>query len=59
MATEWTKGAAITPGGLEPDEDLGGGDHSPFAKAFIDAIGDNDSVMGSTQLFSKMRRPDS
>lgn len=30
---------------------------SPFAKAFIDALGDKDSIMDGTQLFSKMRRP--
>ena len=37
--------------------DSGGGGHSPFAKAFIDALPDNASVMDGTQLFSKMRRP--
>ena len=48
---------AITSGGLEPVADKGGGGHSPFAKAFIDALRDNDGVMDGTQLFTKMRRP--
>ena len=54
-----TKGArvAITSGGLEPVADAGGGGHSPFAKAFIDALGANASVMDGTTLFSQMRRP--
>ncbi|MCH7937608.1 MAG: caspase family protein, partial [Proteobacteria bacterium] len=48
---------AITSGGLEPVADKGGGNHSPFAKAFLDALNDNRSIMDGTQLFSKMRRP--
>ena len=56
MAAKWAR-VAITSGGLEPVADAGGGGHSPFAKAFIDALGDNASVMDGTQLFSKMRRP--
>ncbi|MGH6660540.1 MAG: caspase family protein, partial [Rhodospirillales bacterium] len=48
---------AITSGGLEPVADAGGGGHSPFAKAFIAALGENASVMDGTQLFSQMRRP--
>ena len=56
MAAKWAR-VAITPGGLEPVADKGGGDNSPFAKAFIDALGDNDTIMDGTQLFSKLRRP--
>ncbi|MCH7832833.1 MAG: caspase family protein, partial [Proteobacteria bacterium] len=56
MAEKWTR-VAITSGGLEPVADKGGGGHSPFAKAFIDALEDNNAVMDGTQLFSKMRRP--
>ena len=37
--------------------DKGGGENSPFAKAFLDALRDNASIMDGTQLFSKMRRP--
>ena len=47
----------IKAGEVEPVADSGGGGHSPSAKAFNDALGDNDSVMDGTQLFSKMRRP--
>ena len=56
MASKWAR-VAITSGGLEPVADKGGGDNSPFAKAFIDALGDNDTIMDGTQLFSKLRRP--
>ncbi|MBI1986199.1 MAG: caspase family protein [Rhodospirillales bacterium] len=56
MATKFAR-VAITSGGLEPVADAGGGGHSPFAKAFISALGDNAAVMDGTQLFSQMRRP--
>ncbi len=46
----------IKPGEVEPVADSGGGGHSLFAKAFIDALGDNSTIMGGTQLFSKLRR---
>ena len=47
----------LTSGGLEPVADRGGGGHSPFAKAFLDALADNEAVMDGTTLFGKMRRP--
>ncbi len=47
----------LTSGGLEPVADKGGGGHSPFANAFIDALKDNEAVMDGTTLFGKMRRP--
>ena len=56
MSEKWAR-VAITSGGLEPVADKGGGDNSPFAKAFIDTLGDNKAVMDGTTLFSKMRRP--
>ena len=56
MASKWAR-VAITSGGLEPVADKGGGENSPFAKAFIDTLKDNGSVMDGTTLFSKMRRP--
>ena len=56
MASKWAR-VAITSGGLEPVADKGGGENSPFAKAFIDALNDNRSVMDGTTLFTKMRRP--
>ena len=55
--SEKTARVAITSGGLEPVADKGGGKHSPFAKAFLDALKDNNAIMDGTQLFSKMRRP--
>ena len=48
---------ALTSGGLEPVADKGGGNHSPFAKAFLDVLKNNDSVMDGTQMFTAMRRP--
>ena len=56
MTSKWAR-VAITSGGLEPVADKGGGENSPFAKAFIDTLKDNGSVMDGTTLFSKMRRP--
>ena len=55
MAAKWAR-VAITSGGLEPVADKGGGENSPFAKAFIDTLKDNRSVMDGTTLFGKMRR---
>ena len=46
----------LTSGGLEPVADLGGGGHSPFAKAFIDVLSENNSVMDGTSMFSRLRR---
>ena len=48
---------ALVSGGLEPVADKGGGKHSPFAKAFIGALQENNSVIDGTRLFSKIRRP--
>ncbi len=48
---------ALTSGGLEPVADRGGGKHSPFAAAFIDALKANSTIIDGTQLFSQMRRP--
>jgi len=56
MSEKWAR-VAITSGGLEPVADKGGGENSPFAKAFIDTLSDNRSVMDGTTLFTKMRRP--
>ena len=56
MAAKWAR-VAITSGGLEPVADKGGGGHSPFAKAFLDALKGNNAIMDGTQLFSRMRRP--
>jgi len=56
MASKWAR-VAITSGGLEPVADKGGSGHSPFAKAFIDVLQENASIMDGVQLFGKMRRP--
>ena len=55
MASKWAR-VAITSGGLEPIADKGGGENWPFAKAFMDVLGNNKAVMDGTTLFSKMRR---
>ena len=47
----------LTSGGLEPVADSDGSGHSPFASAFIEALGNNKKIMDGTTLFSKMRRP--
>ena len=47
----------LTSGGLEPVMDSGGGNHSVFAKAFIEALKENTEIMDGIQLFSKIRRP--
>jgi hypothetical protein len=46
----------LTSGGLEPVMDSGGGEHSVFAKAFLDALQKNTAIMDGTQLFSNIRR---
>ena len=48
---------ALTSGGLEPVADIGGGGHSPFAKALIEALAENDAIIDGNQLFSAIRRP--
>lgn len=48
---------AITSGSLEPVADAGGGGHSPFALAFIDALESNEVVIDGTSLFNAIRRP--
>ena len=47
---------ALVSGGMEPVEDAGGGKHSVFAKAFLDALWANTGVVDMSQLFSSMRR---
>ncbi len=46
---------ALSSGGLEPVAD-GGGGHSVFAKAFLDALDANTGVADMSQIFSAMRR---
>ena len=46
----------ITSGGLEPVED-GKSVHSPFARAFLQALSENNSVIDGAKLYSVIRRP--
>ncbi len=48
---------ALVSGGLEPVADSDGSGHSPFARAFINTLKGNTSVMDGTQMFSTLRRP--
>ena len=56
MATKRTR-TALVSGGLEPVMDGGGGGHSVFAKAFLDALADNPDVMDGQSLFARIQRP--
>ena len=47
----------LTSGGLEPVLDSGGGNHSVFAKAFLDVLRENQGVIDGSAFFSKLRRP--
>jgi len=50
--------SVIASGGLEPVIDSGGkGNHSVFAEAFISALTENNSIIDSSELFTKIRRP--
>ena len=48
---------ALVSGGLEPVVDGGGGRHSVFAKAFLDALRENDGVLEGQTLFERIKRP--
>jgi hypothetical protein len=47
----------LTSGGLEPVIDSQGGDHSVFAKTFLEALIDNQGALDGTELFGLIRRP--
>jgi formylglycine-generating enzyme required for sulfatase activity len=47
---------ALTSGGLEPVSDVGGGDHSVFAKEFLDALRENDGVLEGQALFGRIKQ---
>ena len=48
---------ALVSGGLEPVVDGGGGRHSVFAKAFLDALRENEGVLEGQTLFERIKRP--
>lgn len=56
MVTKRTR-TALVSGGLEPVIDSGGGAHSVFAKAFLDALRANEDVLEGERLFSVIKRP--
>jgi hypothetical protein len=47
---------ALTSGGLEQVVDSVGGNNSPFAKAFIDALNDNKGVVDMSSMYPLIRR---
>lgn len=48
----------LSSGGLEPVADGGGGgEHSAFARHFLDELQANEGVLDSTTLYSRIRRP--
>ena len=49
--------SSVAASGLEPVADGGGGGHSVFAKAFLEALQANVSVIDGTELFTEVRRP--
>lgn len=46
----------LTSGGLEPVADVGGGTHSVFARAFLNALRGNPGAADLTSLFAGIRR---
>ncbi len=47
----------LTSGGLEPVVDSGGGNHSVFAKAFLDVLRENTGMIDGQTVFSRLKRP--
>ncbi len=48
--------AVLTSGGVKPVLDTGGGDHSIFAKAFIDVLNENDGILEGFKLFREVQQ---
>ncbi len=48
--------AVLTSGGVKPVLDSGGGDHSIFAKAFIDVLNENEGVLEGFKLFREVQK---
>lgn len=47
--------AVLTSGGVKPVLDTGGGDHSVFAKAFIDVLEENDGILEGYHLYREVQ----
>ena len=54
---EKRSGTAMVSGGFEPVMDGGGGKNSVFAKALLDVLRDNQSIMDGTEVFERLKRP--
>lgn len=54
VMTETRARITLTSGGVEPVLDGGGGTHSVFAKAFIDALRDNNEILEGYSLYSQV-----
>ena len=48
---------ALTSGGLEPVLDAGGGEHSVFAQAFLEALRATTGVLDGASLFNAVKEP--
>ena len=48
---------ALTSGGLEPVLDAGGGEHSVFARAFLDALRAATGILDGASLFNAVKEP--
>lgn len=48
--------AVLTSGGVKPVLDSGGGDHSIFAKAFIDVLNENEGILEGFKLYREVQQ---
>ncbi len=48
--------AVLTSGGLNPVLDSGGGDHSIFAKAFLDVLRENNGILEGFRLYREVQK---
>lgn len=47
---------ALTSGGLKPVLDAGAGDHSIFAKAFLEVLQENDDILEGFRLYNEIQK---
>ena len=48
--------AVLTSGGVKPVLDSGGGDHSMFAKAFLEVLNENDGILEGFSLYREVQK---